>query len=106
MGAMHPEGGSQPPGWLDYIGDEILPSYMRGIFFINFRVYRGIKNYPIGIIIIINHEIRIPFLNNQDSSRNVGQGFGSRCSIGRRKIFHQKNGVKKHGVKFGTSTVE
>ena len=32
------------PGWMGYIGDDILPSY---------------------IGIIINHEIRIPFLTNQ-----------------------------------------
>ena len=40
-------------GWLGYIGDEILPNYMG---------------------ILINHDIRIPSLNNQDSME-CQQGF-------------------------------
>ncbi len=41
-----------PPGWLGYIGDELLPSY---------------------IGIIINHDIRIPI--NQPVEWNVRLGF-------------------------------
>ena len=45
-------------GWLGYIGDEILPSY---------------------IGIIMNHEIRIPFLTIQDSMESH-KGFLGRGS--------------------------
>ena len=46
----------QGEGYLLYIGDEILPSYCRDYF--------------------INHEIRIPFLTNQDSMESKAGFFG------------------------------
>ena len=44
------------PGWLGYIGDELLPSLFWDYF--------------------INHEIRIPFLTNQDPNMLLPSSLG------------------------------
>ena len=36
----------QNPGWLGYIGDEILPSYIPGLWYINYPVIYGLFHKP------------------------------------------------------------